>query len=148
MGEYLYRWPLWDHHRRADPVAMLRGLLKPHVGRIVKHDPGIFRQRRAALIPIPLLDGGDHLRLGIGVCHRRKPFRRIAVLMVRNCNRHMEDRRTLPHGILRDYPAYEVRGIKLDVAADLRQVLPHMLRGLLKPHVGRIVKHDPGRRRP
>ncbi len=27
-----------------------------------------------------------------------------------------EDRRTLPHGILRDYPAYEVRGIKLDVA--------------------------------
>ena len=68
-------------HRQGDAGDLLHighqvlgHLVQAHVGLVVEDDLGVGGEGEAALIAVPLLDGGDHLGLGVGVGHRGEPL--------------------------------------------------------------------------
>ena len=53
-----------------------------HIGLVVEDDLGVRSEGKAALIAVPLLDGGNDLGLGVGVRHSGEPLVGIVVLVV------------------------------------------------------------------
>ena len=72
-------------HRQGDAGDLLHighqvlgHLVQAHIGPVVEDHLGVGGEGKAALIAVPLLDGGDDLGLGVGVGHRGEPLRGIA----------------------------------------------------------------------
>ena len=53
---------------------VLGHLVQAHIGLVVEDDLGVGGEGKAALIAVPLLDGGNDLWLGVGVGHRGEPL--------------------------------------------------------------------------